>query len=92
MNFFFKFLSVKDKFLFRIGISESPVVFVTVDKGVIDVLDHVAQNANRVRRHLTEKNFLVVGLINVDLYHKRVTFFLFSGKFRKNQTALSLIL
>lgn len=67
-------------------------MFFSIDEWVIDIFNHVTENSNRIRSHFTEKNFFVICLVDVDLTKINSTFFLFSGRLRRNQTALSLIL
>ncbi len=61
-------------------------------RGVVDVLNHVAEHFHRIGSHFSEQDFLVVRLVDDDLNEVRFTFFLFSGRLRRNHTALSFIL
>ena len=66
-------------------------MLVSADEWVVDVLDHVAEHSDGVGRDFTKEHLLVAGFVDVDLSGGGVTFFLFSGRLRRNQTALSLI-
>jgi len=79
------------EFLLRIMVALSPIVFLSTDQRVIDEFDHVIQHSDRVGSDLSEQDLFVVGFIDIDLNKRWITFFLFSGKLRKNHTALSLI-
>lgn len=68
-----------------------PVVLLSANQRVVDVLYHVVQDSNWIGCDLAEQNLLIACLIDVDLDKRRSTFFLFSGRLRRNQTALSFI-
>lgn len=68
-----------------------PIMFLSADKRIINVFYHVTEDSDWIGSDLSKKNFLVACLIDVDLNKQQVTFFLFSGRLRKNHTALSLI-
>lgn len=70
INLLLKPFSIVHELLFVVTIAESPIMFVSTDEWVVDVLYHIAKHSNWVGCDLSEEYLFVAGLVDVDL-HKR---------------------